>query len=91
MVQTKYDVPVRRTHKGNRICLYHFYFIYTEDDLLNLLLVLSSSYTYISARGSISLTILQFPIIQFQKLESVIHYIPSRVRVLSQNASGINL
>ena len=31
MVQTKYDVPVRRTHKGNRICLYHFYFIYTED------------------------------------------------------------
>lgn len=24
MVQTKYDVPVRRTHKGNRICLYHF-------------------------------------------------------------------
>ena len=33
MVQTKYDVPVRRTHKGNRICLYHFYFIYTEDNL----------------------------------------------------------
>jgi hypothetical protein len=41
MVQTKYDVPVRRTHKGNRICLYHFYFIYTEDNLRNLLLVLS--------------------------------------------------
>ena len=38
MVQTKYDVPVRRTHKGNRICLYHFYFIYTEDNLRNLLL-----------------------------------------------------
>ena len=33
MVQTKYDVPVRRTHKGNHICLYHFYFIYTEDNL----------------------------------------------------------
>ena len=33
MVQTKYDVPVRRTHKGHRLCLYHFYFIYTEGNL----------------------------------------------------------
>lgn len=33
MVQTKYDVPIRKAHKGNRICLYHFYFIYTEDNL----------------------------------------------------------
>ena len=26
IVQTKYDVPVRKAHKGNHICLYGFSF-----------------------------------------------------------------
>jgi len=26
IVQTKYDVPVRKAHKGNHICLYDFSF-----------------------------------------------------------------
>ena len=33
IVQTKYDVPVRKAHKGNHICLYDFSLIYTENNL----------------------------------------------------------